>query len=514
MRRRWFAWILVLVLSVSMLAACGTKDDEEEVKKPKIVKGDIGDMVDAMQKTEAGTFSFGYELNGDEVHTSLSFEVAFDGPEELLAVSVQYKGEDQEKKVDTKSVELIRVKDGMCYVNMAAINEEGEIGELLGASSDATFSGWFAIPLPKDMPEYKAPTAEQLLGDLVYNLLQGLPQEGINGDYKVAFKGKGDYAIFLGNLRDYVKKDLKKTVQSLSGKNENVLKSIDLNAYAQDLINMYREDLHAVVREYGDCIDVTEQQLDAILDEVKNQDLSALLEQYLKSTENDIWGEGVTEEELDSVIAEIVEALDKSIAHCDEDQGEFEPVDLHFYTDDNGYAIDMKVTFQDSFYLNDMQFHVRMDPGKFSVETPKDLTSLKELADTIFGSYLSYVEKSRRTSDVSSLDEMMAATEYLAADPDFNVQPGTWFRINIDNGKITFFMEDRYSNVLDEWKLIALYGSESHMAKSDLLQKGSGVLDGTVTENGRVQWKIAQANDSLREFLKWSSDFAEKLGLE
>ena len=88
MRRRWFAWILVLVLSVSMLAACGTKDDEEEVKKPKIVKGDIGDMVDAMQKTEAGTFSFGYELNGDEVHTSLSFEVAFDGPEELLVVSV------------------------------------------------------------------------------------------------------------------------------------------------------------------------------------------------------------------------------------------------------------------------------------------------------------------------------------------------------------------------------------------------------------------------------------------
>ena len=497
-----------------MLAACGTKDDEEEEKKPKIVKGDIGDMVDAMQKTEAGTFRFAIELNGEEINRTISFDVAFDGPEELLRVTLQYNSEGEGEKESTGPLELIRVKDGMCYLNLESMNATGDVGSLLGGETDAKLIGWFAIPLPKDMPEYKAPAADKLLGDTVYSLLERLPQEGVNGDYHVYIKAKSDYAIFLENLRDYVKTDLKDVMKKMFGSGEDILKTIDLNAYVNDIIDMYREDVREVIREYGDRLDVTEQQYDAILDEVKNQDMTKLAEQYLQHEAPFIIKGEIPEEELDSLVAEAVEKLEKVIGLCYEDPEEFEPVDLHVYADDNGYAIDMKVTFQESYYLDDMQFHIRLDPGKPSVEAPKELTSVKKLADTIYGSYLSYVEKSRRSSDVSSLADMMAATEYLAADPDFNVQPGTWFRINIDNGKITFFMEDRYSNVLDEWKLISLYGSESHMAKSDLLQKGSGVLDGTVTENGEVQWKIVQANDSLHEFFQWSPDFCRRYGLE
>ena len=51
--KKLIALLMVLCFSFTMLAGCGSKDEEED-KKPKIVKGDMFDMLEAMANTKSG----------------------------------------------------------------------------------------------------------------------------------------------------------------------------------------------------------------------------------------------------------------------------------------------------------------------------------------------------------------------------------------------------------------------------------------------------------------------------
>ena len=83
--RRVIMILLLLALSVGTLVACGSKDEEKESeKKPKIEKGSLQEMLDAMQKTDEGTLHFEFSMDSNYTvintkrNTFIAGDVVFD----------------------------------------------------------------------------------------------------------------------------------------------------------------------------------------------------------------------------------------------------------------------------------------------------------------------------------------------------------------------------------------------------------------------------------------------------
>ena len=225
-----------------------------------------------------------------------------------------------------------------------------------------------------------------------------------------------------------------------------------------------------------------------------------------------------TSEEIEESLNEYVNSLDEMIESLSRDEdGDYPDTEIRFYADDSAYNVEIS----SSAVQNDggnIVIKVSLEPGKVSVKAPDKNVTIKQIADVLFDSYSSYVDKSRMAQDVASVDEIMMAAEKVAIEVEVNAQVGEQFIVTFDKGAVSVSAIDTSGNkdqiACDIWKEITFYGSDSYAARSEVLKKASGQLVGTLQENGSLEWKITEADENLRKFLKYSEDFAYKYDLK
>ena len=147
------------------------------------------------------------------------------------------------------------------------------------------------------------------------------------------------------------------------------------------------------------------------------------------------------------------------------------------------------------------------------------------LVGVLAPAYLRYVEKSRRSTDVDTVSEIMSAAEKVASEAQYDqyITNGTTFTISV-NSDYTFKLEttssDTDKRVVDAWTAMSNNSSNVKLtSKAFKGNSGSSSVVGTVGKDGNITWKgngLFQkgkaASDKEGEwFTSYSPDFEKKL---
>lgn len=149
---------------------------------------------------------------------------------------------------------------------------------------------------------------------------------------------------------------------------------------------------------------------------------------------------------------------------------------------------------------------MKKNQGFSLVELIVVIAIMAVLVGVLAPAYLRYVEKSRKSTDVSSISDILAAAEKVAIDPEFDLPAGAKFTLSgTGNGQLTMSVtagSDAAADALAEWKAIAGNG---YTLKSKEFKKLTMSFEGELLATGSVKWTISAA-----ELIKFSPDFAKK----
>ncbi|MGN0166390.1 MAG: type II secretion system protein [Lachnospiraceae bacterium] len=131
------------------------------------------------------------------------------------------------------------------------------------------------------------------------------------------------------------------------------------------------------------------------------------------------------------------------------------------------------------------------------------------LVGVLAPAYLKYVEKSRKSSDISAVSDMITAASTVAADVEYDVPAGAEFHIKADaSGMITLEVADD-TKATAGWKEVANCEDGYQLKAKDW--KSSGDAYGYVTSSGSVNWSGANSKNGVFEkMMAYSKDFSGK----
>jgi type IV pilus assembly protein PilA len=144
------------------------------------------------------------------------------------------------------------------------------------------------------------------------------------------------------------------------------------------------------------------------------------------------------------------------------------------------------------------------------------------LVGVLAPAYLKYVEKSRKSTDVSAISDIMGCVASVAADVQVDVPAASTFTLasTTNSAEVSFGVtvpsgsgsSTSQSDVLAAWKDAA--DCDSYTLKSKSFKSLAGVATGTIKTNNAVEWKVTSGDlfgksheDSMG---KYSSSFAGK----
>ena len=149
------------------------------------------------------------------------------------------------------------------------------------------------------------------------------------------------------------------------------------------------------------------------------------------------------------------------------------------------------------------------------------------LVGVLAPAYLRYVEKSRRSTDVSAITDIMGAAEKVASEAQYDeyVGQGTKFTITASDTAITLNVTDLKKSDNDKVKnaFIEIANANGATLKSKAFRGNAStdsVLTGTVGKDGNVVWTGAGLFDKSKTdssgndgewFCTYAPDFAKKL---
>ena len=135
--------------------------------------------------------------------------------------------------------------------------------------------------------------------------------------------------------------------------------------------------------------------------------------------------------------------------------------------------------------------------------------------------YLRYVEKSRKSKDVTMLDEILKAANTVSTDEEYHVPMGAHFQVVASGGKITVeidpWSDDLDGNdaetyrqrALDEWKDIAREDSDLSFSSKEWKQL-NGKIYGEVNQFGTLDWQLDSSDKEVFEkMIAFSSSFKQ-----
>ena len=149
---------------------------------------------------------------------------------------------------------------------------------------------------------------------------------------------------------------------------------------------------------------------------------------------------------------------------------------------------------------------MKKNQGFSLVELIVVIAIMAVLVGVLAPAYLRYVEKSRKSTDVSSISDIMAAAEKVAIDPQFDLATGAKFTLTGTgtlNMSVTNGTTDAAADAaLAEWKAIA---GNSYTCKSKEFKAVEMTFTGTLQSAGNVTWSISAA-----QLIAFSPDFQKK----
>ena len=147
---------------------------------------------------------------------------------------------------------------------------------------------------------------------------------------------------------------------------------------------------------------------------------------------------------------------------------------------------------------------MKKNQGFSLVELIVVIAIMAVLVGVLAPAYLRYVEKSRKSTDVSSISDILAAAEKVAIDPEYDLKTGATFLLS-GTGTLTMSVTDGSTDAagaLAEWKAIA---GDNYVCKSKEFKTKAFSFSGELTAEGSVTWTISAA-----ELISFSPDFAKK----
>ncbi len=162
---------------------------------------------------------------------------------------------------------------------------------------------------------------------------------------------------------------------------------------------------------------------------------------------------------------------------------------------------------------------MKKNQGFSLVELIVVIAIMAVLVGVLAPAYLRYVEKSRKSSDVSSISDIMAAAEKIAIDVQYDLPANTKFTISIaqTSGQVTLNVGANadaaadYSKAKKEWISISCgkddpTGDEVvYTLKSKEFKSEAATISGVVSGTGSVTWTLGSG-----KLVSYSNDFQQK----
>ncbi len=163
---------------------------------------------------------------------------------------------------------------------------------------------------------------------------------------------------------------------------------------------------------------------------------------------------------------------------------------------------------------------MKKNQGFSLVELIVVIAIMAVLVGVLAPAYLRYVEKSRKSTDISAISDIMAAGEKVAIDPQFTNEGIKFLKVSESSGTITIATSKTATadeagtakeTMLSEWTAIcnAKSATDAYTIKSKAFNGLGFSFQGEIKDTGAVTWTASGA-DKLIEF---SPDFATKWGL-
>ena len=152
---------------------------------------------------------------------------------------------------------------------------------------------------------------------------------------------------------------------------------------------------------------------------------------------------------------------------------------------------------------------MKKNQGFSLVELIVVIAIMAVLVGVLAPAYLRYVEKSRKSTDVSSISDILAAAEKVAIDPQWDLATNTTFTLS-GTGTLTPVVAGpsttaaNVAGAQQEWRDIA---GASYECKSKEFKSEAFTFTGTLQSTGAVTWSITAA-----KLIEFSPDFATKWG--
>ncbi len=138
------------------------------------------------------------------------------------------------------------------------------------------------------------------------------------------------------------------------------------------------------------------------------------------------------------------------------------------------------------------------------------------LVGVLAPAYLKYVEKSRKSTDVSAVADIMDAATTVAGDAEYDVPAASVFKMAGASNKITLSVtfpngasSDARSKAEEAWQDVASAKDGYSLKSKEFKAATAANAEGTVENNGSVTWK-SDASGLFESMRKYSSSLDGK----